>query len=300
MCQMLNFDFTLERRLKERNRDLAYRYTCCMNIFEHILKKILAAFPTFTDHTLLHSLNVTNITNYLLREEVSKLNASEIYIYLMSAALHDIGMGVSGSAVNSYIDDANLRTYANGHPDMPQSVLIRKFHHEFSAVFVRKYWRMLEIPNERYAHAIAEVGRGHRKTDLMDETLYPMDFDLGEGSTANLATLAAVLRIADEMDIASDRNPHLLYDWKSMEGLSEKDVFEFSKHEAIQTVAFTEHGIIIHASTDDKNIEQGVIACAQTVKETMAYCVSVMEKRSAVRIPCSKIELLLNGNPVQV
>ena len=32
-------------------------------------------------------------------------------------------------------------------------------------------------------HAIAEVGRGHRKTDLMDETLYPTDYDLGDGNS---------------------------------------------------------------------------------------------------------------------
>jgi len=32
-------------------------------------------------------------------------------------------------------------------------------------------------------HAIAEVGHGHRKTDLMDETLYPTDYDLGDGNS---------------------------------------------------------------------------------------------------------------------
>ena len=67
----------------------------------------------------------------------------------------------------------------------------------------------------------------------MDEMLYPTDFDLGDGNRANLALLAAMIRLCDELDIASDRNPDLLYDTETMEGMSEKDVFEFSKHDAI-------------------------------------------------------------------
>lgn len=225
---MPDFDFFLERRLKELNGDLAYRYTCCMSLFELTLNRFLTTFPTFTDHTLLHSLSVTNITNQLLRENIIRLNASEIYIYLMAAALHDVGMGVSPRNLEAFIETTGIRAYVRAHPEMSVPTLIRKFHHDFSAAFVRKYWQLLEIPNERYANAIAEVGRGHRKTDLLDETLYPTDYDLGDGSKANLAALAAVVRIADELDIASDRNPDLLYQTESMEELSEKDVFEFS------------------------------------------------------------------------
>ena len=188
----------------------------------------------------------------------------------------------------------------DSHPDISKPGLVRKFHHDFSAAFVRKYWRLLEIPNERYANAIAEVGRGHRKTDLLDETLYPTDYDLADGSKANLAVLAAVLRIADELDIASDRNPHLLYDWENMEGLSKKDAFEFSKHDAIRPVVFAEDRIIIRADTHDDEIAQGVVACVRTVRDTMSYCTSVLEKRGAVRIPCSRIELLLNGNTLHL
>ena len=142
-------------------------------LFEQMLKKFLAVFPTFTDHTLLHTLSVTNISNQLLRENVMKLNASEIYIYLMACALHDIGMGVSDKDIGSFIDASGLRGYVNDHPEISKPNLIRKFHNDFSSQFVKKYWELLEIPSEQYANAIAEVGRGHRKTDLMDENLYP-------------------------------------------------------------------------------------------------------------------------------
>lgn len=297
---MSDYDFMLERTLKEANNDLSYRYACCMSLFEQLLKKFLTTFPTFTDHSLLHSLSVTNITNQLLRENLHQLNTSEIYIYLMSVALHDAGMGIPAKDIDSFIDTAGIRAYVNEHPDMSAPALIRKFHHDFSAAFVRKYWPLFEIPNERYANAIAEVGRGHRKTDLLDEKLYPTAYDLGDGSTANLAALAAVLRVADELDITSDRNPDLLYDTESMEGMSEKDVFEFSRHGAIHSVLFAEHGLLVHADTDDDDIAQGVIDCIRAVKETMSYCTTVLKKRSDIQIPCTEIDLVLNGHTVKV
>ena len=105
---MPDYDFMFERRLKELNSSFAYRYSCCMSLFEQMLKKFFITFPTFTDHTLLHTLSVTNITNQLIREDICKLNASEIYIYLMSAALHDVGMGVSDRDIEGFIDDAGI------------------------------------------------------------------------------------------------------------------------------------------------------------------------------------------------
>lgn len=297
---MPNYDFLLEHRLKELNSEFAYRHTCCMSLFEQMLKKFLAVFPTFTDHTLLHTLSVTNISNQLLRENVRKLNASEIYIYLMACALHDIGMGALDKDIDSFIDASGLRGYVNDHPEISKPNLIRKFHNDFSSQFVKKYWELLEIPGERYANAIAEVGRGHRKTDLMDENLYPTDYDLGNGQCANLALLAALIRLCDELDIASDRNPDLLYDTETMEGMSEKDVFEFSKHDAIHTVNFSEDSIVVIADTDKADIADGVMEAIRTVMETLEYCLSVIQERSDFYIDCKRIKLILNNKEVEV
>ena len=297
---MPNYDFLLEHRLKELNSEFAYRHTCCMSLFEQMLKKFLAVFPTFTDHTLLHTLNVTNISNQMLRENVMKLNASEIYIYLMACALHDIGMGVSDKDIPPFVDAAGLRAYVDGHPDLTKPNLIRKFHNDFSAQFVKKYWEMLEIPGLRYAEAIAEVGRGHRKTDLMDQTLYPTDFDLGDGMRANLALLAALIRLCDELDIASDRNPDMLYDTQTMEGMNEKSVLEFSKHEAIHTVNFGADCIEVIADTDKAEVAEGVVEGVRTVKDTLVYCLAVIRERSDFQIDCKKIKLILNGKEVEI
>lgn len=297
---MPNYDFLLELRLKELNSELAYRHTCCMSLFEEMLKKFLVVFPTFTDHTLLHTLSVINISNQLLGDEVEKFNAGEIYIYLMACALHDIGMGTLDRDLDCFIDSAGIRDYIIAHPDITKPTLIRKFHNDFSSAFVKKYWEILEIPSKRYADAIAEVGRGHRKTDLMDEALYPAEYDLDDGNSVNLATLAALIRIADELDIASDRNPDLLYNTESMEGMSEKDVFEFSKHEAISLVEFKENTVVIHADTDKPDIQKGIIDAATTIKETLDYCNNVIKLRSDINLTCKKVKLILNNKVIEV
>ena len=75
---MPNYDFLVEHRLKELNSDLTFRYTSCMSLFDQMLNKFLPVFPTFTDHSLMHTLNVINISNQILRENTMKFNASEI------------------------------------------------------------------------------------------------------------------------------------------------------------------------------------------------------------------------------
>lgn len=295
---MKNNDYKLEFRLKKLDGELAKRHTCCMSVFEQMLKNFLAVFPTFTDHTLLHTMSVTNIANQLLRDEAEKLNADEIYILLMASALHDVGMGVTDKDFDVFIDTAGLRKFVNEHPDMDKPTLIRKFHNDFSAQLIKKYWNFFEIPNERYAAAIAEVGRGHRKTDLMDIQLYPTDFDLGDDRKANLAMLAAVIRLADELDIASDRNPELLYNPYTMEQMNDESMFEFSKHEAIHTVEYKEDTIVVIADTDKAAIADGIVASIQNVRNTLNYCLSVIEARSDIQIDCKKIKLILNQKEI--
>ena len=295
-----NYDFFLECRLMELNKELADRHVCCMTVFERMLDNFLIVFPTFTDHSLLHTMNIINISNQLLRENILKLNASEIYIYLMACALHDVGMGVSDKDIDEFVDASGLRGYVDAHPEISKSNFIRKFHNDFSAQFVKKYWELLEIPNERYAQAIAEVGHGHRKTDLMDEELYPVSFTLGDGTQANLALLAALIRLCDELDVASDRNPKMLYDTDTMEGMSEKDVFEFSKHNAIHTVEFTENSIVIIADTNQAEIAEGISEAARTIGETLEYCLSVIDKCSDFKIDFEKVKLILNNSEAKI
>lgn len=46
----------------------------------------------------------------MLREDINK--------YLMAAALHDVGMGVSARDLEGFIDAAGIRTHVRVHPEM--------------------------------------------------------------------------------------------------------------------------------------------------------------------------------------
>jgi hypothetical protein len=85
-----------------------------------------------------------------------------------------------------------------------------------------------------------------------------------------------------------------------MEGMSEKDFFEFFKHYAIHAVSYGEDSIAVIANTDKTDIADGVVEAVRTVKETLEYCLSVIQKRSDFCIDCKRIKLILNNKEVEV
>ena len=97
------------------------------------------------------------------------------------------------------------------------SKVIRDFHNEFSGMFIRKYAGVFEIPSDEILWAVIEVARGHRKTSLMDEKAYPLALETPGGQTICLPYLSALIRLADEIDVSSARNPKLLYDIESID-----------------------------------------------------------------------------------
>lgn len=62
---MSNFDFSLERRLKELSPELHSRFTDTVFALQQILSNYQLIFPLFTDHTELHSLNINEFCNKL-------------------------------------------------------------------------------------------------------------------------------------------------------------------------------------------------------------------------------------------
>ncbi|WP_205948352.1 HD domain-containing protein, partial [Pyramidobacter sp. C12-8] len=60
-----------------------------------MLESFLPRFPDFTDHTILHSMDVLEYCNMLIGEkQIERLSAAECYVLIMSCYLHDIGMGI--------------------------------------------------------------------------------------------------------------------------------------------------------------------------------------------------------------
>ena len=261
-------DYLAENTLKRLSPELHQLYGKCIAAADQLLGDYQVNFPEFTDHSILHSMEVTNIGNHLIGSFISHLTAEELYIFLMSALLHDTGMGFS-------TDMLKQTGFPEAHPEKSYAQIIREYHHELSAMQITKNRHDYFIPDQRLASAIAEVSRGHRKTDLMNRDLYPI-------KPFNLAYLAAVLRLADEMDVSASRN--LMLQYAEYIPSNNRDAMEFRKHRSLRS-EFDGDRFVVRAEVRAKNEHDKLTALCAKIIETLDYCRRVVQDSAGVSLP---------------
>ena len=285
---MTETDYMVERRLAGLDADLHARYRNCVVVSQQMLLRYEGIFPDFTDHTALHALEVVDYCTALIAEQIDRLSADELYVLLMSAMFHDVGLGVSGRDFEEFLP---LVCPGEALPDTVEKrqKVVRANHQEFSGCYLRKYWEVFDIPNERYAQAIIQTCRGHRKADLWDPAGYPCPLEVLPERAVCLPYLAALLRLADELDIAFDRNFSFLYDPEHM--VHAKDRFEFKKHRSIRRVELLADRVVVTAVADDAEIRVGIEETVEKLRKTLLYCREVTAARTDFVIHQSKVEL---------
>ena len=279
---MKNSDFLLERRLKELNPHLHQLFSDTVFALQQILSNYQLIFPDFTDHTELHTLNVIDFCNGLIGEQINKLNADEIYVLLLGCYFHDTGMGISHHDFDEFSKNIDFGNYFDTHERDNYPEIVRNFHHEFSGQFLRKYAKFFEFPSEQHLFAVIQVSRGHRKTDLYDQKEYPIDLKVPSGNTICLPYLAALVRLADEIDVTASRNSKAIYDLSKI--VEEIDLIEFMKHEAVKDLEVEEKEFMMTVSTDNDVIYAGLNVLANKMKKTLDYCRDVVNARTPFRI----------------
>lgn len=260
--------------LHQRVRDSVF-------VLQGMLERFLPRFPDFTDHSILHSLDVLDYSNRLLgSEQIARLSPGECYVLIMACYLHDIGMGVGQKDYEEFSRKIEFGNYFDTHDSADEAETIRAFHNEYSGHFIRKYAELLEIPTEDMLFSIVQVSRGHRKTDLFDEQEYPeLQTEYGVIRTAYLA---AVIRLADEIDVGADRNPELLFDTSTL--TQQKDIEAFGTHESIRLVDVSEDSIILHVKPKAPEYVSLLEILNGKIQQTLDYCRSAAENRSDLRV----------------
>ena len=287
-----NSDFAMERRLQELDPNLHRRFTDAVFALQHILSNYQLLFPSYTDHTELHSLTVIDFCNRLIGEQIDAMNADEIYSLLMGCYFHDTGMGVSKKDFEAFSREIDFGDYFETHSRENVTQTIRDFHNEFSGRFIRKYADFFEIPSEEHLWAIVEISRGHRKISLMDENSYPTVYQVPGGNTLCLPYLAALIRLADEIDVSSARNSALLYDIDYMETFAAKDsVVEFKRHDAIQELLVTPEAFVLHVRTDEEGIMESIRKTAGKMQRTLDNCRQAVNSRTPYVITQERIDV---------
>lgn len=273
----MNTDFQCERRLRELSPEYHELVRNAAFVMTHLLDKYTTHFPEYTDHSSMHALQVLDFCNRLIGDQIDGLNADDLYVLIMSCYLHDSGMGISDSDYKALRERIVSPEYISAHPNVDIKEIIRNFHHEFSGGFIRKYAPFFEIPSQEHVDAIVMVSRGHRKTDLLDRGEYPDDFRVPNGNTVCVPYLSALIRLADEMDIASDRN--IFFDYSEHE-----DNVEWRKHHAIRHMEITEDAFVLNVVRDDEKVMTVVEESVEKLQQTLDFCREVSERRTPFRI----------------
>lgn len=280
-------DFALEKRLKEISPELHTRFTDTVFAIQNILNNYQLIFPDFTDHTVLHTLNIIDFCNQLIGNQINKLNADEIYSILVGCYFHDTGMGITLNDFNEFSKQIDFGDYFETHDKDNYPEIIRNFHNEYSGLFIKKYRHFFEFPSKEHMFAIVQISRGHRKTDLSDEEQYPKALKLNNGNSICLVYASALVRLADEIDITASRNSHAIYDLSKIE--HEIDLIEFMKHEAVKDLKIEEKEFVMVVSTDDEAIYQGLEKVAAKMQKTLDNCRSVVNGNTPFEITQERV-----------
>lgn len=279
---MEKYDYSLERRLRELDKDLHMRFTDTVFAVQRILSNYKLIFPDFTDHTELHSLNIIEFCNKLIGSQIEKMNADEIYAILLGCYFHDTGMGISHKDFEEFSKKIDFKDYFLTHDRNNLPEIIRNFHNEFSGLFIKKYEKFFELPSKEHLFAIIQISRGHRKTDLSDTNEYPVALKVPNGNTICLPYLSALVRLADEIDVTASRNSHAIYDISKL--THEIDLIEFMKHDAILGLDVFEKEFVMTVKSDNPVIIENIKKVAKKMQSTLDQCRKVVNEETPYRI----------------
>lgn len=270
-------DYLLESKLQREDKGLHRRTKDSAVVLQKMLESFLPRFPDFTDHTILHSMDVLEYCNLLLGEEqVERLSTAECYVLIMSCYLHDIGMGINQKNYEELSKQIDFGDYFETHSREDTETIIRAFHNEYSGAFIRKYADLFDIPCEEMVFAIIQTSRGHRKTDLLDEKEYPVL--MSPYGILRTAFLAAIIRLADEIDVGVDRNSELLFDSTKVKTPDGQKAF--GTHESILRVEVEEDALALYTKPKAPEYRELIKELADKVEETLDYCREVVASRS--------------------
>lgn len=281
--------FALEFRLRELDSNLHRRFTDCVFVLQKILSNYKLLFPEYTDHSELHSLTVIDFCNTLIGEQLDRLNKNEIYVLLCACYFHDTGMGITEKDFESFSRQIDFGDYFEKHPNVSAPEQIRDFHNEYSGLFIRKYAELFEFPSESHLEAVIQISRGHRKTDLKDERVYPTELPTPDGDTICMPYLAALIRLADEIDVTANRSSKLLYDLESIS--DEHQIFEHKRHRAVRDLRISRDSFTLLIDDSDPVICEMIRRLADKMQQTLDTCRSAVNGRTPFEITQSRILL---------
>jgi hypothetical protein len=210
---MSHSDLIEKLKTKIEGEKLAKRLTDIREKAEPVLVRICEIFPDFTTHDIKHSEEVLQKLREIIPESLkNQMNAYEVYLLVASAYLHDIGMVNFKDLINeNEFEDFLKGVKSELSPEDALRQFIREYHHTRTEKVINTHFAEFAIEDKHQAEIIGRICLGHRKENLHDQELFEPD-KMYRSYPINVPLLAALLRIADELDLTFERAPLIIYE----------------------------------------------------------------------------------------
>jgi len=296
----------------------------------------LVHHPDFTLHGMVHAEKVAELVEMLAKEIPSSLslNGREGFVLVSSVYLHDIGMlfpldsfmeetvqsnptlrrqgkfNCCKAVITDFCQKCGYGGYAERFFDgleerplpsnMMKGEVVRHFHHLFSEFLIRRHGEILGLPRQAVP-LVASVSKGHRVVDLTDEEY---SSTIWSGHTVRKGPLAALLRVADELDYSSERAPDILFHVFAEDLVRDPESLKhWIRHFCIRSVGPVQFGVtpeirvepVVNMAADIPREDYRAIIDEQMEKSlSQVSRDDVKERLHSVGICCPRVKLEIN------
>ncbi len=285
-------DLTLVKYLKSVDSPFLPKIQEVFELVKDVLNtRIQYVFPNYTLHNTGHSFRIMEYMSKIVND-VSKLNELEITLLIYSALLHDIGMAVSEDDVNLIKTDSfpfcevkfsAMKKIMNGDEDLALQEYVRRIHASLSGKYIVENLKdKLVIPkliNLDFAKELALICQAH--TEDYDWIKINLRTNEVRGDYSfNPQFIAAVLRLADVLDIDGNRTPYNLYKIISPKGISDeewKQHFVISNNDKIIINEKTQQKkIVFHGKATNASIHRKILVYISWVKNELTNATALV------------------------
>ena len=117
---------------------------------------------------------------------------------------------------------------------------------------------------------------------LLDEHVYPIELPTPDGDEICTPYLAALVRLADEIDVTASRNPKMLYDIDAI--TDEKQHREHLRHRAIHDMIISRDAFTLYYDDSNESINDMIKTLVEKMNRTLNNCRRAVNGRTIFEI----------------
>jgi molecular chaperone HtpG len=273
---------------------------------EQLNSRISVVFKDYTLHNVDHSLRIIGYMGDLV-DDLDQLDELEIVLLILSALMHDIGMAVSDKDIVAIKDDAFafssikfsvMKRMKDGDEKIALQEYVRKIHSSLSSRYIlgleRNYFMISELAAMDFQKELATICESHTMNyDWIKSNL--RNKEVKGDHVFNPQYIACILRLADILDIDSNRTPPRLYELISPNPESK---VEWEQHfvitnykKIVQNEKTNQKKIVFHGKADNAHIHRKLLTYIGWVREELANATMLVNSMP------SQYNLIFDTNP---